>query len=56
MDSDDDFKDMDGGKKKFATDKERTESKYGAEANDPKHDMEGDEKYAEGMNKKQRRC
>jgi len=55
-DSDDEYKDMDGGKKKYATDKERTNAKYGDEAHDPKNDMKGDEKYAEGMNKKQRRC
>jgi len=54
MDHDDDYADMDGGKKKYATAEERTKDKYGDAA--AGHTLKDDPKYADGMNKKQRRC
>jgi hypothetical protein len=45
---------MDGGKPKYANAKDRTVAKYGADAKE--HTLKGDEKFADGMNKKQRRC
>ena len=53
-DHDDDYQDMDGGKPKYATDKERIQAKYGDDA--AGHTLKGDEKFAEGINKKQRIC
>jgi hypothetical protein len=52
--SDDDFQDMDGGKKKYANANERTKDKYGEAAD--AHTLKDDPKMEGGMNRKQRRC